>query len=118
MQDDKYWILGSEFDDFENAYEYNLETGEYFNPVPKDMLPSRTFEADGSRWELFNDRWIPQPEDPTPEDRWRRVDIESGKTVGEYDFGEYLPEFVADGYLWLSRKIDENRSELARLPLG
>lgn len=121
--DGKFWIYSNHGE--HNVHEYNLETGEVFNEVPLDRIPTRVFESGGSRWELFNDAFSSAVDDRArSEDRWRRVDLETGRTIGEYDFGQYIPRIVADGYLWLTR-LDhdapiesEATTELARVPLG
>ena len=119
FHDEKYWIVGNDFGDFDNAYEYDLATGAYSSPVARSELPTASFESGGNRWELYNEDWYGRPLEPAePGDVWRRVDLATNETIAEYEFGAYRPRFVADGFLWLTRTADDTGGdELARVPL-
>ncbi len=115
--DDRFWVSGAPFDDFDHVYQYDLETSETSNPVPQEDFPTRAFESGGYRWELFNSEWLQRPDaSPQSGDVWKQFDTETGEELAAYEFGDFTPRLVAGGQLWLTRQSGD-RIELTRLPI-
>lgn len=102
FHDGSAWLSGAVRGEPDLAYRLDPETGDLSDPIEASELPTRSFEADGERWELHNAAWFNNaPEPATDGDVWRRVDIDTGELIADYDLGSSTAVAASGGNLWL-----------------
>lgn len=116
FHDGRAWLSGAIRDEPDLAYPLELDTGELSEPIDADELPTRSFDADGERWELHNPDWHhDRPVAAAGDDVWRRFDLATGELIAEYDLGSSTAVTVAGGHLWL---FDVDAGVVSRVPVA
>ncbi|MEL6982021.1 MAG: hypothetical protein AAFO29_06325 [Actinomycetota bacterium] len=116
FHDGRTWLSGAVRGEPDLAYPIELETGDLSEPIDASELPTRSFEADGERWELHNPAWHhDRPVAATEDDEWRRVDLATGEVIGRYDLGSSTAITVSGGHVWL---LDVEAGVVSRVPIA
>lgn len=115
-----FWMSGSGSDDWDLMYLYDPETGRMTDPRPAGELPVWTFDDGDERWELYEpdgERQAVPYAEPEPDSMWRRVDIDTGALLGEYELGRWRVRFTTARHAWLVRLDEGGTVTLGRVEL-